>query len=146
MVDERQHVGGFEEQFGRPAHDEPMHEPEALSVRTLLWWVLGLVIFVGFVFGAMVMLYYSLMAVELEPPRVAAEPPLDEEPAPPRPPGLIIDPGEDRRRLRELEQQRLHEFGWNRPEEEIARIPIDRAIEWVAERGVPFGPEPEEDD
>ena len=56
--------------------------------------------------------------------------------APPEP-RLQIAPRDDLRRLHAREDALLHGYGWVNREAGVARIPIDRAIELLAERGLP---------
>ena len=66
------------------------------------------------------------------PPRpVAAEPP------PPASPPLQTSPAEDLRRLREAEAAELGRYGWIDRASGRVRLPVDRAVELVLERGLP---------
>jgi hypothetical protein len=56
--------------------------------------------------------------------------------APPEP-RLQIAPRDDLRRLREREEALLHGYGWVDRDTGVARIPIERAIELLATRGLP---------
>ena len=52
-------------------------------------------------------------------------------------PRLEVKPGEDLKTVRAQEDAILKSYGWVDPDKGIVRIPIDRAIEIVAERGLP---------
>ena len=52
-------------------------------------------------------------------------------------PRLSIEPGKDLKTLRSEEDTLLKSYGWIDREKGIVRIPIDRAIELLAERGLP---------
>ena len=52
-------------------------------------------------------------------------------------PRLSVKPGEDLKSLRAEEDAILKTYGWIDREKGIVRIPIDRAIEILAERGLP---------
>jgi hypothetical protein len=52
-------------------------------------------------------------------------------------PRLQIQPAQDVQALREEERTILHSYGWVDATAGIVRIPIDRAIEVLAERGLP---------
>lgn len=56
----------------------------------------------------------------------------------PRPPEprLQIRPEADLQRLRSDERGRLETFGWSDRDRQIARIPIERAMKLLAERGL----------
>ena len=53
-------------------------------------------------------------------------------------PRLSIEPGKDLKTLRSEEDTMLKSYGWIDREKGIVRIPIDRAIEILAERGLPM--------
>ena len=44
--------------------------------------------------------------------------------------------------LRTQENAVLHSYGWVDKEKGVARIPIDRAMDWVIEKGFTIGEEP----
>ena len=52
-------------------------------------------------------------------------------------PQLQVSPTEDLRQLNQRAEQRLKTYGWIDREHGIVRIPIDRAMEVLAERGLP---------
>ena len=56
-------------------------------------------------------------------------------------PTLETEPGQILARLRRLEETQLTTWAWLDAEAGLARIPIDRAIEIVAERGLAHRPE-----
>lgn len=69
------------------------------------------------------------------------------EPAPPAAampsaPRLQVDPGADLRALRAREHAQLSTYGWTDQAKGIAHIPIERAIELMAERGLSGWPKP----
>ena len=52
-------------------------------------------------------------------------------------PRLSIEPGKDLKTLRSEEDAMLKSYGWIDRDKGVVRIPIDRAIELLAERGLP---------
>ena len=64
-----------------------------------------------------------------------------ELPQPPTP-RLQVDPKADLERLRAEENARLDGYGWIDRDRQIARIPVERAIDLVARRGLPGWPSP----
>ena len=52
-------------------------------------------------------------------------------------PRLEVKPGEELKTVRAQEDAILKSYGWVDPDKGIVHIPIDRAIEIVAERGLP---------
>jgi hypothetical protein len=82
---------------------------------------------------------YALLAVY---PRAARLSPLPAgQPQPPAP-RLQVDPKADLDRLRAEERERLSTYGWADRERRIARIPVERAMELLAERGLAGWPSP----
>jgi hypothetical protein len=63
-------------------------------------------------------------------------------PAQPPQPRLLSDEGEELRRVRAAEDQILNNYGWVDASKGIVRIPIQRAMELVAQRGLPSRPVP----
>jgi hypothetical protein len=66
-----------------------------------------------------------------------AVPPHLAEPPPPR---LQTDPKSDLDRLRSYERGELDRLGWADRDRELVRIPIDRAMQLLVERGLPGWP------
>jgi hypothetical protein len=52
-------------------------------------------------------------------------------------PKLLARPENDLSRTRAAEEEKLRSYGWVDPAGGVARIPIERAVEIVAERGLP---------
>jgi len=52
-------------------------------------------------------------------------------------PRLSVEPGEELKTLRSEEDAMLKSYGWIDRDKGVVRIPIDRAIEILAERGLP---------
>lgn len=52
-------------------------------------------------------------------------------------PQLQVDPGADMERFRARESGILNSYGWVNREAGVVRIPIERAMEIIAERGLP---------
>jgi mono/diheme cytochrome c family protein len=63
--------------------------------------------------------------------------PLAQTQQPPPEPRLQVAPAEDLAKLRAAEQQRLNSYGWIDQQAGVARIPIDRAMALIAQRGLP---------
>lgn len=59
----------------------------------------------------------------------------------PRPgPELAVDAGQSLKTMRQQEENRLKSYGWIDEEHGIVHIPIDRAIEMLAKKGLPSRP------
>ena len=63
--------------------------------------------------------------------------PLSYAPEPVPEPRLEVEPGEELKALRTDEDEALKTYGWIDQEKRIVRIPVDRAIDILAERGLP---------
>ena len=68
-------------------------------------------------------------------PAVVAENPQQAAPGP----RLQSDPNEDMAALRAEENAALSSYAWLTPDKTLARIPIDRAMDLVLEKGLPKG-------
>jgi hypothetical protein len=68
-----------------------------------------------------------------EPPR---SPMAQTHPLPPEP-RLQVNPAVDLIRMRDVENVALNNYAWVDPDKSIVRIPITRAMEILAERGLP---------
>ena len=55
-------------------------------------------------------------------------------------PRLSVEPGEELKSLRSEEDAMLKSYGWIDRDKGVVHIPIDRAIEILAERGLPARP------
>lgn len=115
------------------------HEQRDVHARRLAWFGLGLA---GLLAGSLLLVGWLLDALDVTPEgqglRTA---PVAE--APPRPPAprLQAAPAQDMRDMRQAENAHLQSYGWVDRTAGIARIPIDRALELVAEQGLPTWPD-----
>lgn len=128
----------FLPQTTRSAESEHGHEANTLSVRTLVMFataVVALAIVVNLILA-------SVMEGLSKDSRTAhaLEPPMFKEEAGTFPsPRLEDDPAGSYAALKGEELERLNGYGWVDQKKGIAHIPIDRAIEILAERGLPKG-------
>jgi len=126
---------GQEPGKARPFDDE-------INVRALAYYGLALAAVTALVLLAMWILFGVLrrQATERDPapsPLLSAA----ERRLPPDP-RLQTTPEADLRSLRAEEEERLTSYGWVDPAQGLARIPIERALEITAERGLPARPAP----
>lgn len=116
------------------------HEPDAISGRLL--WVGGavlvalVVVAVGVVFLLQPLLV-SRQEAENPPPNPLAATYGRSEPPAPR---LQVDPALDIVEHRRREEQLLTTYGWVDEKAGVVRIPVARAIDILAERGLPEPP------
>jgi hypothetical protein len=121
-----------------PLHDPPpatAYEKRDVSIRAVLWLALGIVIAAVIVHVGLWVLLASLRReARQHDPRLS--PLAETQPTPPAP-RLQSAPSQDYRQFRREEDERLHSYGWVDREHKVVRIPIERAMELLAERGEP---------
>ena len=119
----------------KPAYQdnpEVLHESSDVSVKGILRFggilaITAVVIHVA-LYGLLV--YYDRR--EISP---TTAPPRAEEPPPE--PRLRVTPRADLTAMRSAEERVLQSYGWVDREKKIARVPIERAMEAIVERGLP---------
>jgi hypothetical protein len=112
------------------------YEPVDVNIARLLWIALGWSIFVGL--AALALTGLVVLFETLRPPS-SASPLARVEILPPEPrleanPKVVLD------QVRRREDQLLNGYAWVDRDAGIARIPIDRAMAVLAERGWPKPP------
>lgn len=125
-------------------HHEPQrpdvsigHEERDVSPRSITISVVGLVVIGAAAFVAMLLLFDVLarfQAAESPPPNpLAASYGIKEPPAP----RLQTDPLRDLADLHAREAAAIHSYGWVDKQAGVVRIPVERAMALLAERGLP---------
>ncbi|HSP99991.1 MAG TPA: hypothetical protein VL049_22435 [Candidatus Dormibacteraeota bacterium] len=116
------------------AHPVHAHQEDEIVLRPVVIAGLGLLVFVAITGAAMFGLYHVLAREEarLSPPAnpLAAA----EGPRMPPEPRLQTHPLKDLEELRQAETEQLTTYGWVDKSAGTVRIPIDRAIDILAER------------
>ncbi|MEX0938556.1 MAG: hypothetical protein WDZ59_11910 [Pirellulales bacterium] len=111
------------------------HQPDDPSVRGIGFFV---ILLVALIVGAILGMYWllSILAAGRTPAEVS---PLQAEAQrPPTAGGLLpFDQRNELLQLRQAEHRQLTTYGWIDQDGGIARIPIDRAMEILAEQGLP---------
>lgn len=143
-MSERDHLvphGETERQIPQEALDRE-HEQRDFGVG----WLFGSLAALGFlVVGASVAMWLLFGVFEARQQARDPEPsPLMATPEQPPQPRLERAPGEVLARLRANEEILLNEYAWVDREAGLARIPVDRAIDILAERGLPWRGAPAE--
>lgn len=114
-------------------HETAPHEPEALNIPGI-WGAIG---------GVLLLLAISVGCVEYffhwfsadAPPKHAGEVWRMQQTSP----GVAPNQAYDRERLQSRETHILNSYAWQDPEQHRARIPIERAMQLLSERGLqPF--------
>jgi hypothetical protein len=119
-----------------PVRDNPevSHERSDVNIRGIVVFAAGLLV------TAIVIhlgLYWLLELYRAESPReapVAGAPRVEEQVPEPR---LRISPRVDLEEMRAAQERQLTTYGWLDKEKQTVRIPIDRAMELLAKRGLP---------
>ncbi|MFL6528525.1 MAG: hypothetical protein ACJ8IQ_10535 [Chthoniobacterales bacterium] len=111
------------------------YEPRDVNVRAVVWFAVGLVvsaIIIHLALGGLFVLFKrqhpspdAPSRIVLQPRVVAPEPRLQPNPVP------------EFSRFRTSEEEELNSYGWINKERGIVRIPIERAIDLIAQRGLP---------
>lgn len=114
----------------------PKHEVRDVNLRVVVGIVVGVVVMtlVGIVLSLGVYELLALRRQAVEPP----PPPLAETlPALPPHPRLQVTPATDLQQIRAEEDAILSTYGWIDEQGGIVRIPVDRAMQLLVERGLP---------
>jgi hypothetical protein len=122
-----------DETSSRAEPPSPGHEERDVQLRPLLISGVSLALLAALTLLAMWLLfdYFAARQARLEIP-----PPLQEPQLPPEP-RLQVSPTHDWQEMLAAEMATLHSYGWVDRQAGIVRIPIERAIEIMAERGLP---------
>jgi hypothetical protein len=112
------------------------HEKTDATTRPIFRFVAALAVFVAVAMLAMALLfrYFTQREAILD---TSLSPLASEAPETVAGPLLQPNPPVDLERLRREENAHLNSYGWVDEREGLAHIPIDRAIELMAERGLP---------
>ena len=111
------------------------HELSDVYPKNILWFGIGLALMIG----AVVLVSYGLFHYFYQSETRSRPPPspLSYGVAPPPEPRLLTKPGADLAALRADEDEILGSYGWIDRERGIVRVPIDRAITLLAQKGLP---------
>ena len=113
----------------------PLHEPSNVNVKIVV--AFACVLFIGsltIMIGVQLLLHYLM--INHARVEVPLSPLADPNPVPPAP-RLQVIPGQDVQELHAREEHVLHNYRWLDHNAGTVAIPIDRAIELLAQRGVP---------
>jgi hypothetical protein len=113
------------------------HETSDLSIAAVLIFVGGLLtaLTIAFVAVSLLQVSFSGLPFRLAPPGAG----LEEQPSGPLPPAprLQTVPGQELQELRARQEAQLQGYGWLDRQAGRVRIPIERAMDLLAERGLP---------
>jgi hypothetical protein len=124
-----------------PRNPHVRHEPEDVNAIFLTKFGIGMAfLIVLFLFGLWGLFqYFAKSAAELGPPPSEGVG-VTAQKLPPEP-RLQAAPRLDMERMRAAEDQILHQYAWIDPDKGIVRIPIDRAMQFMAQKGFPVLPQ-----
>jgi len=111
------------------------HEPNLVRLPVLVGLVLGLVVLVGGSFLLMDRVFVYL-AAQPAPAQAPTQLRAAIDPVPPVP-RLQVKPRQDLQSLRTAEEARLGQYGWINREAGRVHIPIEQAMDVVAQKGLP---------
>jgi hypothetical protein len=125
-------------------HPDVAHETHDVSVRAILGFGIGLLVAAVVIHVGIWLLFRFLQGRaerrDVPPTTLAARRPVEAQRQPEKifpEPRLERFPFVTRDRLRKEEETRLHGYAWVDRDGGVARIPIERAMELIAERGLP---------
>lgn len=122
---------------GPPPHPGPGHEESDVSIRGIVRFGIGLAVAAVVISVAMWGLFRFLDAREQRKDRVV--PPLVAANLARTPPGPRLEPAPlaPRRAMQAQENALLRSYGWVDRGAGVVRIPVERAMELLVERGLP---------
>ena len=118
-----------------PKAPETAHELSDLSAKNIALFGATLVVTLVVVLLISYALFRHFYNVQLS--RQSAPSPLSYTPEPTPEPRLLVNPGQSLKTMRAAEDAILNSYEWVDREQGLVRVPIDRAIEILAERGLP---------
>jgi hypothetical protein len=122
--------------MAEPSDRQAGHETRDVNATAVGCFALAMVVGCAAVFSLIAVVFHRLDA---HVPGGAANRITSERISAPAP-ELQIAPAQDMERFRAAEQETLTSYGWVDRQAGIARIPIERAMELIAERGLPAAP------
>jgi hypothetical protein len=123
---------------------EPVHKPEVgheerdTNIRAILWFALSLALTIIVV---MVLMKFLFGVLPSPGPATSSMSSVQASELPPEP-RLQVNAPEDLRKMRAQEDSTLESYGWINKQDGIVRIPIDRAMDLLGQRGLPPLPQP----
>jgi hypothetical protein len=124
----------MEHSLSQPTHPTGGHETREVNIKLILLSTLGMVILVLVVCFVTVGIFNYLSSTQAQPERANE---LSRPMELPRAPRVQEHPWEEYKVLHANEARVLNSYGWVNEADGTVRIPIDRAIDLIAERGLP---------
>ena len=126
----------MEENRRHGVYQEIRHELRDVTVRPIVGFCIGLFLLVAFSFWVTRVMFNYFAAREAKSASWTSSL-MRERPQLPPEPRLEVLPVQDLKQIHAAEERILHSFGWVNQSSGIVRIPIERAMQLIAERGLP---------
>ena len=110
------------------------HELSDLNPKGIALFAVALAVIIALVFGTAYVMSQLFLKSAVRSQTIPSPLSYTGEPAPE--PSLEVNPGGDLKTMRADEDKILKSYAWMDQEKNIVRIPIDRAIDILAERGL----------
>lgn len=114
------------------------YELRDVSLIAIIRWMIFLFVFVGLASGVTWIIYKLFAPDQPGEARLASLPFSEQRPPEPR---IQADPKIDIEQFREAEDKALTSYGWVDKNAGVAKIPIDRAMTLLEQRGLPTPPD-----
>lgn len=118
-----------------PAPQRPKYESRDINVRMVVCFAIGLVVSAIIVHFAIAWLHEDF-ALQYPSPHPASRIVMDARMIAPEP-RLQVNPAVDLKKFQAEEDSRLNSYGWVDQRAGVIRIPIQRAMDLIAQRGLP---------
>ena len=115
-------------------HGRVDHETTDASPFYIGLFALGLALMIALVLPLLGWIFWQFEAAARRADPTPNPQAGDQVPPAPR---LQAEPAAELASLRREENQRLSSYGWIDPQQRVVRVPVERAIEILAERGLP---------
>ena len=113
----------------------PGHELSDLNPKSIALFAVALAVIIALVFGTVYVMSQLFLKAAVRSQTTPSPLSYTGEPVPE--PSLEVNPGRDLKTMRAEEDKILKSYAWIDQEKNTVRIPIDRAIDILAERGLP---------
>ena len=113
----------------------PGHELSDLNPKSIALFAVALAVIIALVFGTVYVMSQLFLKAAVRSQTTPSPLSYTGEPAPE--PSLEVNPGRDLKTMRAEEDKILKSYAWIDQEKNTVRSPIDRAIDILAERGLP---------
>jgi len=110
------------------------YEKQDVGFRFAMLFIVGIIVFTVL---TMVVLFFVYPFLAPQSARARRETAAEVQKRLPPGPVLQANPAVDMQRFREQEQRKVSTYGWVDERRGIVRIPVERAMEMVAQRGLP---------